>query len=454
MKPINFYIILFFLAIICNQSCTPLEEQITDQNVVLRFSTDSLVFDTIFTDLKSVTKQLVVYNSSEKGINIDKIRLFGNAQASFSLVVNGQKANEVTDIFIRGKDSIRILASVNIPTNPAFINPFLITDSIEFVNNNISQKVIITAFGQNAKYYRGETISSNVVWDSTIAHFIFQTLTIAQGAELKILPGTKVYINDGQSLIINGNLMCEGDSNSRVAFRGRRLESEYQNVPSQWNGIVISSTTSAINLAYTSIRNAAGAIFTDTDEDINADITIKNCDFYNFNGDIIRYNGGKLKIQNSLFSNTSGACINLKNCISVELYNNTFATGGTILKRNRENILLESIADKIEILNNIIYGFSNIGNNQSELNIKNTDEIKINLKNNLIESNIASQTQDTHNIWNQYPKFRDFANYQFDLDSLSPAIDKAKTLTQFNIDFKGKLRPSKWDIGALERVRE
>lgn len=454
MKKIAFYIALIFLTILLNESCTPVEEQITNESIFLRFSADTVMFDTIFTDLKSVTRQFMVYNTSEKGINIDKIRLFGNSQANFSLLINGIQANEANNIFIRGKDSIRILASINIPTNTAFLNPFLITDSIEFINKNISQKVIITAFGQNAKYYRGETITTNMVWDSTISHFIYQSITIAEGIELRILPSTKVYFNDGQSLKVNGSLVCEGDSNKRILFRGKRLESEYKNVPSQWHGIVLSSLTSAINLAYTSINNAKGAILTETDEIINANIDIKNCDFFNFNGDIIYFNGGKLKIQNSLFSNTSGACINLKNTSSVELYNNTFATGGTILKRNKQNIILDAISDKIEIINNIIFGFSNVGRDQSELTISNTDEAKINLKSNLIESNIATQTQDTNNIWNKYPMFKDFANYQFDLDTLSPAIDKAATLSQFNIDYKGKIRPEKWDIGALERVRE
>ena len=61
-------------------------------------------------------------------------------------------------------------------------------------------------------------------------------------------------------------------------------------------------------------------------------------------------------------------------------------------------------------------------------------------------------------IKNQNPIFVDGATYDFNLQSTSPAINKAIPITlpnsetlMFDTDFKGKKREaSKWDMGAFE----
>ena len=58
-------------------SCSLSTEEIsTDPNHKLRFSTDTIFFDTVFTEIASVTKRLRVYNDHNNAVNIASIHLF------------------------------------------------------------------------------------------------------------------------------------------------------------------------------------------------------------------------------------------------------------------------------------------------------------------------------------------------------------------------------------------
>jgi len=61
----------------------------TAPDIQLQFSTDSVVFDTIFSGIGSATRYFKVYNPSDKKINISEIRLGKDNASKYRINVDG-----------------------------------------------------------------------------------------------------------------------------------------------------------------------------------------------------------------------------------------------------------------------------------------------------------------------------------------------------------------------------
>ena len=112
----------------------------TDSSFKLKFSSDTIIFDTVFTTIGSVTKQLKVFNTGSKKINISSIRLSGSTKSNFSINVDGIATTAVNNIEIYPNDSIFIFVKVTVdPTNSN--SPLVVSDSIMFETNGNHQQV-------------------------------------------------------------------------------------------------------------------------------------------------------------------------------------------------------------------------------------------------------------------------------------------------------------------------
>ncbi|MEX2590781.1 MAG: hypothetical protein WD334_11305, partial [Chitinophagales bacterium] len=106
----------------------------TEGGEVLRFSEDTLSFDTVFTTLGSTTKALKVFNDNKLSVKIAEINLVGSNSSNFRLNIDGVPGNQVRDVEIGPRDSIYIFVEVTVdPTN--LNNPFIIADEVEFHTN-------------------------------------------------------------------------------------------------------------------------------------------------------------------------------------------------------------------------------------------------------------------------------------------------------------------------------
>ncbi len=115
INPVNYFILFIVGVSIFN--CTP-EEEIIDLDYAngLEFSSDTILFDTIFTGVGSTTKRLIVFNPNQKALKISSIKLGSNKSSSFKILVNGTEANQSEELLLLGKDSVLILIE-------AMINP-------------------------------------------------------------------------------------------------------------------------------------------------------------------------------------------------------------------------------------------------------------------------------------------------------------------------------------------
>ncbi len=246
---------------VCSSSCK--KEQLNTSSGI-SFSTDTLMFDTLFTTLGSTTKFFTIKNTQKQAIKISNIRLAGGTTSAYRINVDGDAGISFNDIEIPAKDSIYVFAEVTVNPNAANLS-FIIEDSIQFITNGNLQQVQLNAYGQNAHFFNADSIENNPVWYDDLPYVILNYLQIKQGASLTIKAGCDVYFGGGAAMIVEGDLNVQGtDTSNMVTFRGVRLDKDiagrpYDDFPGQYAGVFF-LRNSAGNLEYLNMRNSAYGI--------------------------------------------------------------------------------------------------------------------------------------------------------------------------------------------------
>lgn len=432
-----------FAVLVTALGCTPREEvSSAPTSQALRLQSDTLLFDTVFTNQLSITKRTQVYNTLPNAIQIDEISVAGGENSPFSLIINGTKTHRATNVFLRGRDSILVLANVTLNRNTKTL-PFLVTDSI-FVRTAVqTKKIYLVAWGQNAYYYNGDTLQASTVWDSTKAHFIYKTVYVPHNVTLTIEKGSKVHSVRGAGIVVDGLLKVYGDTAKPVIFQGPRLDAFFRNVPGQWQGIWLRNTHAAHILTNCVIKNATnGIIIGDTVYNNSTQTTtIQGCELANMAAVGLKIQNTDAVIYNSVFTNVATHALWVAQSSRIKAWNNTFVLTPTVFTRLGSAVNIENGYLQAEIINNCIWGDLN-----NELTVSVTDALV--LQNNLIKTNVLALRGDTNSIFNQNPRL----GAGFKPDSLSPLIGRAKVLPYFTTDKNGLVRGSKWDIGAVQRM--
>ncbi|MDP4188188.1 MAG: hypothetical protein Q8905_09085, partial [Bacteroidota bacterium] len=141
------YIILVFCSAILLFSCQ--SEKFNDNPYVkLKFSQDTVSFDTIFTTIGTPTKLLKIYNPTSQSVKISKVFLAGGGQSAFKLNIDGSEINPVENIEIYPHDSLFLFVIAKVEQN--FTDaPLFVHDSIVFITNGNMQHVELCAWGQD-----------------------------------------------------------------------------------------------------------------------------------------------------------------------------------------------------------------------------------------------------------------------------------------------------------------
>lgn len=459
--------LLVFLLILLF-SCKPEEEQVTTEGVKLVFKndtnlvTDSILFDTILAgqanvfSKPSISKRLKVLNPSPKAIKTS-IRLANDGSSPYYLIINGVKQNYVKDFMIRGGDSIYIFSQVTLNNQNKNL-PFLVQDSILFSTNDIQQRVVLTTWGRDAIYYKGDSITSNTIWENDKIHFLYKSLIVSQNCTLTIKKGTEIYASKGSALVIKGNLKIEGDSGKAniVRFQGPRTENYWENIPGQWKGIVFTQTSQNNSIKFAEIKNAeTGIEINKTENALNitfgdvSNTIIKNMSQFGFYA-----SNTNLMLSNTLIANCSKQVLRIKNGGNYEFYNNTFVNYTGTFTRDSASVILSDNGNNtlnLTIKNNIFWG-----DLKEELifNKTKTENWIIEQENNAIKTS-TTDFVGNGNILNdtkEYPEFENITKdaLNFKLKSNSPFIAKGVAIPFIINDLTGKQRPTLFDIGAYQ----
>ena len=99
MRNFLFFLVVFVLVI---SSCRK-EKIITDGSANIELSTDTILFDTVFTTIGSSTKYFKIKNPHNQTIEISKIYLSGANAKMFRLNIDGSSGNSFSSILIKRK---------------------------------------------------------------------------------------------------------------------------------------------------------------------------------------------------------------------------------------------------------------------------------------------------------------------------------------------------------------
>ena len=453
-------LLIFSLFCLFIAACNKDEDITFDPNAKLGFSTDSVLFDTVFTSVGSTHRRFKIFNPNAKAINIDQILLSGGANSPFSINVVGQNGLDFKNIKIKGNDSVNVLIKVTINPNTA-TSPFITEDSILFFFNGKKEKIPLVAYGQNAIFLKNVNINENTTWDSKLPYIIYNSVTVAENTELKINPGSRILFHNGATMNIKGSLVAQGTTKDSILFAGDRMERIYEEEPGQWNGLHFypSSRNSIINNA--TIKNAAAGITVDSISNNNnpklilANTTVKNMQVVGFLG----YHASFTAF-NNLFYNCGQYLIYGVGGGMYDLKQNTFAAYNfNFARRTSALYFSDTISDKefatinLNLTNNIIWGSLD-----DELLIEtiNSNNSAISANGNLIKT--RKSNYNSNNIINQDPIFINPRMGNFELKPESPALAKGINLlndpyfTSFlKHDKKNKERLFPSDIGCYQK---
>lgn len=251
-------IILLFLILLAG-SCK--KEQLLTSGGELRFSTDTLTFDTVFTQFASFTMGVKIFNPQGQKINISSVRLEKGNASFFTLNVNGIPGNNVKDLELAANDSLYVFATVRIDPNDE-TNPFIIEDRIIATLNNQDFSIPVIAYGQNAHYIIDSVIAQSDTWENDLPYVIMKNALVAEGVTLTINKGCRIYMHADSRLFVEGTLITNGTKEDSVIFQGDRLDRAYfgyEGYPGEWGGIYFTSNSSGNELNWTILKNCGNS---------------------------------------------------------------------------------------------------------------------------------------------------------------------------------------------------
>lgn len=299
----------------------------------LEFSTDTLRFDTVFTQLGSATRILKVYNPHKKSIRISKIYLENGTASRFNLNVDGISGDSQEGLEIAPNDSMYVFAEVTINPNDQN-SPFVLSENLVFETNGNTQKVVLEAWGQNAVYLPSRFGAGGVagygcnggewVWDDPRPYVIYGILVI-DSCTVRIPAGAHVYVHGGLGKIVTdtavyryndgfiafqgiGKLIVDGTKEKPVIIESDRLEAEFDEDPGQWTGIWLQAGTTGHQLEHCIIRNSVIGVRVDS----AAELTLRNTQIYNTGSSGLIGIHAKITAENCLFHSNTGYSVQLE----------------------------------------------------------------------------------------------------------------------------------------------
>jgi len=312
--------LLFFMAavlILVVAGCRK-DDYYTGSDIDLRFSSDTLRFDTVFTSIGSATRYITVHNRGNRPVLAD-ITLRRESGDFFRINADGIKGPEVKQVEIGAGDSIYVFVEVTInPDQPVSISPFVIEDKVDVTCNGKTFTAQLEAWGQNANYItpksgKGKSFLyqcdlGQETWDDPKPYVLYGILYV-DSCRIVLPPGTRIYVhggvvrdtttvyNDGLLVFLrHGSLDSRGTPESPVVFQGDRLEKEFADVSSQWVGLLFWQQSRGNNLSHTIIKNSIVGLLADS----LAQIKLSGCIIHNTGGPAIRGRNAEISADNCL----------------------------------------------------------------------------------------------------------------------------------------------------------
>lgn len=457
---IIFFSILFFF------SCKK-DSFITSPDASLYTSIDTLSFDTVFTNVGSITQSLKIFNNNNQKLKISNIKLAGGSSSPFKINVDGTASPEVDNLEINSNDSIYVFVQVNVDPSASTL-PFILRDSILINYNGNNKWVQLQAYGQNAVFLKNQTIKGNTTWTKTLPYVILGGIQVDTGATLHIEAGTKIYLHADAPFLVDGTLISNGTKAEPVVFTGDRLDEDYKDLPASWPGIYFRSTSENNSMIHTVIKNAyKGIIAQNLSSTSNPKLNLSRSIIDNI------YDAGIVGINTNVYADNClitncGKNISLENGGDYRFINCTVASYGTIYISHQNPVLniynylpdagtSQTSALKTLFQNCIFWGDGGTVDDEISIDKEGSssfsatfDHVLYKAKDDIPNATFISCVKNEDPMFDSINVSRNIFDFHFNNNPSSPAIN-AGSITPFLYDLDDKLRDSKPDIGCYER---
>jgi hypothetical protein len=437
-------------------------------NSELQFSNDTLQFDTVFASVGSVTKELRIVNRGRSPVVINHLYLGGGSSSQFCLNIDGEPVNEKYNLELESGDSIFIFVELFVdPGNGS--SPVSVNDSILFTVGERSQRVILSAWGQDINLIKNKTIGT-ATWIRGKPYVIYDKVVVDTLESLTVEAGTRILFHRNASLVIAGTLIVNGSIDSPVIFAGDRLEEMYKDIPGQWKGILFLNPAKGNNISHSIIRNAVYGIQLGESGSGSEVPVLKLFSTVIAHSSVSGLSAikGNIEAANCVIYHCGSFCIHLEaggdysftNCTIFNLweYGVRLTPAFFITEKPEKPGPVASQMD-VTLNNSVIYG-----ENDSELDIVPLSTIFTGnyyfdhclIRLDTIKAKFMDNDEFPETIINKNPLFIDAGKWDLRPDSLSPLLNNGdkffSTIYPFDIRGVSRSQTEKPDIGAFERI--
>jgi hypothetical protein len=371
MKKSLLYIFIFVLSGIFI-SCSNYDSFSDNPSFRLSFSDDTVRFDTLISTIASPTKTLYVFNKNSDGLRVSNIRLQKGTESLFRVNVDGEylAGGSGNDYLIRKNDSIIVRIEVTMPESGTTDTVSYSDELLFSLENGVQQRVLLTAGSIDAYIIHGMFIQSDSTLYTDKPYLIYDSLVIAKGAILNLLPGTTLLMHDSTAVDIYGRINAEGTIEKPVVFRGARTDRMfdylfYDNTPSRWKGITIHTGSYDNTFVNADLHSGRWGICVDSTSLDRITLSMKNCIIHNVGGDGLYLNNCSAEIFNTQISNTLGDCVSVFggantfcHCTIAQYYPLSYNRGDALYVANIDDNDVHHELRYIQVLNSVVTGYA------------------------------------------------------------------------------------------------
>jgi len=307
--------LFFFLAsaMLLLTACSDNDSFTTDRSSRLTFSRDTVLLDTLFSAVPSVTYTFWIHNHASDGLRISTARLEKGNQTGFRVNVDGTFLNPVgQNLEIRKGDSLRVFVEVTSFENHS-TTPQLVEDNLLFtLESGVEQRVNLRTYSWDAVKLTNLVVERDTTIESAKPLVLYgDGITVSPEATLT-LKNTTLFFHSDARLLVEGRLDAEG-----CLFRGDRLDHmfdylPYDRVSGQWRGIQVASEAEGCFLTDSEVHSAWDGIVADSTV-----VSLTNTVVHNNRGYGLYAIDSEVQLRECQFSNAEADCLALYGCTAL-----------------------------------------------------------------------------------------------------------------------------------------
>jgi hypothetical protein len=437
----------------------------------LRFSTDTVFFDTVFTSVGSLTERLKIINPYKEAVEVKRVYLENGQASNFKLNVDGIPGNEVTDIVIPAEDSIWVFIEVTVDPNGG-TNPMVLEESLRVQTEQNDQGIALVAWGQDAYFFPSVAFTDGEIFELPVDKpVVFYGYSIVDTNSTLVVPaGARIHFHDNGGLIVGhrASLKILGTVDNPVIIQGDRLEDFFEDVPGQWLQILMSQTSVDNEVRNTIIKNGQLGIRVDSNSNENPSLILENVQILNMSYIGLLGQGARIEATNTVVGNCGdytvalnvGGDYSFKHCT----FGNVWSEGQnprsktTMFMSNYFSIGTRDVVRPVSasLENTIVYGTLD---EELEFDFADNSSYDFSFENCVVKTELNADSLGFIDcIVNPgvptgatNPLFVSPGENDYHLIENSRAIDNGKQIS-VSTDLDGELRDSNPDIGAFEYI--